>query len=380
MNFLMACKVLQFSQKLTSRDLLDVLRRRVFWPSMAQDIPKWLRNCPECQLHSNDNRNRPQEPLHPLAIVPPFYRWGLDFIGILPPSVNGNRHILVAIDHSTKWPVVQAVKNCDAKTVAEFLLKSIVLPFGVLSEIVSDRGPAFTESTLREYLNSMQVKHLLTSSYHPRTNGVTERFNGLLSKMIHKYLSVEPRGNWENYLDTALLACRIRAHRATGFSPFFLVYGQQPRMPGDELLPSMSDLDEIDLVGERLSQLEILQRKRKEAQKSLEKQRESMKIEYSKKLIKKTTIKEFDLVLIRNEARLKFEPRWLGPLRIRSKHPNGTYSLETLAGIPHATKVHHDRLRKVNGELQAGFRITTKKLENKPWRNIKKREVYLEDN
>ncbi|KAJ8662108.1 hypothetical protein O0I10_001799 [Lichtheimia ornata] len=38
-------------------------------------------------------------------------------------------------------------------------------------------------------------------------------------------------------VDTALFACRIRKHRTTQMSPFFMVYGQDPKLPGDPLRP-----------------------------------------------------------------------------------------------------------------------------------------------
>lgn len=46
---------------------------------------------------------------------------------------------------------------------------------------------------------------------------------------------------WDEYLHTALFACRIRTHATSGYSPFKMVYGQDPVLPGDPLSPYISD-------------------------------------------------------------------------------------------------------------------------------------------
>lgn len=332
---------------LSGSEIYGIMVSRCYWPSMKKDVQEWIATCPKCQLSAGDRKTQPTEPLHPLHPLPAFHRWGLDFIGPLPKSKQGNKYVLVGIDHTTKWPVVRAVKTCDAQTVAEFLKNDIFLQFGCPSEIISDRGAAFRDSSLKIYLESMAVKHNLTSAYHPRSNGVTERFNGLLGRMLSKYVATEPTSNWEDYLDQALLACRIRAHRATGFSPFYLVYGQHPKIPGDNLLPSMADLDEVELINPQLEQIDKLHKDRKTAIENLKIQKEIMKQAYAKKLrpSQRENLEVGRAVLVRNEGRKKFEPKWLGPLLIRSCLPNGLFELKTLKGDDYGTRVHRDRLR-----------------------------------
>ena len=75
---------------------------------------------------------------------------------------------MVAIDHCTKWQIALAVLDCSAESVAE--LKAIFLPFGCPVEIVADRGSA-SETLLKLYLEWMQVRHNLTSAYHPTPIG-----------------------------------------------------------------------------------------------------------------------------------------------------------------------------------------------------------------
>ena len=41
--------------------------------------------------------------------VQPFERWGIDLIGRLPTTPNGNNWIITAVDYATGWPVARAV-------------------------------------------------------------------------------------------------------------------------------------------------------------------------------------------------------------------------------------------------------------------------------
>ncbi|KAJ8663288.1 hypothetical protein O0I10_000526 [Lichtheimia ornata] len=108
--------------------------------------------------------------------------------------------------------------------------------FGCPDEIVTDRGANFMGKFLDYYLGRLKAKHNLTSAFHPRSNGKVERTNGILKSMLRKYVHGEIH-RWDDFLDTALFACRIRKHRTTQMSPFFMVYGQDPKLPGDPLRP-----------------------------------------------------------------------------------------------------------------------------------------------
>lgn len=349
---------------MSPRDLYQVLKRKIYWPNFKKDLFTWLRLCPNCQLSASDGINSSSEPLHPFSPVPAFYRWGLDFIGKLPKSANGNQYIIVAIDHTTKWPVVKAVKSCDSETVANFLKSEIFLNYGCPMEIVTDRGAAFQEQTLRSYLDAMKVQHYLTSAYHPRSNGTTERFNGLFGKILHKYCATNSPKNWENYIENALLACRVRAHRATGYSSFFLVYGADPRIPGDISIPTLQELDEIDLVGERLKEINSLGLSRKDAIRNLENQKVSMKEVYDSKLRQKETIGIGSYVILKNMSKRKFEPLWYGPFKVKAMFPLGTFELEDLKGNKLKSRIHRDRIRPAR----------VKENLRKPWKQMK----YLE--
>lgn len=69
-------------------------------------------------------------------------------------------------------------------------------------------------------------------------NGVVGRFNGVLGYVLIKYCIGQPKKNWDKYLNQALFATRIRIYTTTGFSPFYLLYGINPTLPGDTTNPT----------------------------------------------------------------------------------------------------------------------------------------------
>ena len=59
--------------------------------------------------------------LHPLPIRGLGYRWGVDFAGPLQETVAGNTHVLVCIEHFTKWVELISLPSKSSKDAARAL-------------------------------------------------------------------------------------------------------------------------------------------------------------------------------------------------------------------------------------------------------------------
>lgn len=88
----------------------------------------------------------------------------------------------------------------------------------------------------QDIYNILQSKKVRTTPYHPQTDGLTENFNKTLSAMLQAFVN-KHRDDWDEYLNYVLFAYRTAIHHSTHYTPFFLLYGRQARMP--------SDLDQI---------------------------------------------------------------------------------------------------------------------------------------
>lgn len=314
-------KVHHSSGHLGPEATLTLVKSRAWWPGLSRNVTEWVKNCFVCQRGSNRSKDVVKSELKPMPIVPPFQRWGIDFIGRLPITQRGNQFIITAKDYGTRWPLAKAVPNQTAKTVAEFIYAEIVTVYGCPSEIVTDQGKSFEDQTLQEYLKLSAVKHLRTTAYHPRTNELVERFNGMLGGMIQKFLDGKRANEWDLYLPEALFACRIHTSRITGASPFYLLYGVTPQIPGDLAAPNICHerITDRELVAWRETMLQKLRQDREEAAQRLREKQEEAKTYYDQQ-VSSYEAKLGELVMLRNEGRRKFDLHWKGPFRIMEIH------------------------------------------------------------
>ncbi len=205
---------------------LNRLMARFFWPGIHENVRRWCAACRECQLVNPPAS--PKAPLRPLPLMQvPFERIGMDLIGPLERSARGHRFALVLVDYATRYPEAVALRNISAKSVAEALF-SMISRVGIPKEILTDQGTAFMSRTIRELYELLGIKSVRTSVYHPQTDGLVERFNRTLKTMIRKFVHEDAK-NWDKWLEPLLFAVREVPQASTGFSPFELLYGRQPR-------------------------------------------------------------------------------------------------------------------------------------------------------
>ncbi|KAG2195271.1 hypothetical protein INT47_005046 [Mucor saturninus] len=332
------------------KSMIKFLTPRFWWPTMKSDVQQWISVCPSCQINSRKPRAH-QDEMHPLKVPTAFDRWHLDFLD-LPTTTKGNRWLLVGVDYATNWCVARAMPVASKEAVADFIYEEIVMNFGAMSEIVTDRGANFTSALVQEYVKRVGAKFKLTSAYHPRSNAKAERFNGVIKQMLRKYTNGALH-RWDDFVQAALWACRIRVHSTTGFSPFYLTYGREPRLPGDVLQPYIDKTTFADprTVADFTSrELTDLGQHRAAAEFRLKAMGEKDKQRWDS-AIKKLSFEPGDMVLLTHEGRYGLEPRFKGPFIVVESFPDyGTYKLQTLAGEPLKSLVHVDRLRPAHGE------------------------------
>ena len=108
-----------------------------------------------------------------------------------------------------------------------------------------DQGQNFESKLLEELCLLAQVKKLRTTPYRPEGNGSCERFNRTLVLMLGTLLE-EFKAEWTNHVNTLTYAYNCTSSNATGFSPYYLLYGQHPLLPIDIKFGVMTpDLNEV---------------------------------------------------------------------------------------------------------------------------------------
>uniref|UniRef100_A0A9J7ZK80 ribonuclease H n=1 Tax=Cyprinus carpio carpio TaxID=630221 RepID=A0A9J7ZK80_CYPCA len=115
---------------------------------------------------------------------------------------------------------------CAAQQFHElFLLSSRV---GLPAEILTDQGTPFMSRIMADLCKLLKVRQIRTSVYHPQTDGLVERFNKTLKQMLRRVVAEDQR-DWDQMIPYVLFGIREVPQASTGFTPFELLFGRQPR-------------------------------------------------------------------------------------------------------------------------------------------------------
>jgi hypothetical protein len=205
------------------------VRRSYWWPSMTNDIEVFCRSCGQCQT-TKDSNQHPAGLLHTLPIPDrPWQSVGMDFMGPLPLSNNFD-YLLVVIDRLTSMVhLIPTTVKVTASQVAWLYVKEVVRLHGVPNSIVSDRDTKFTSVFWRELHRVLGTKLLMSTSFHPQTDGATERANRSIGQILRSVVSNDQK-NWAEKCPMVEFAINSSVSSTTGYSPFELNYGYIPEI------------------------------------------------------------------------------------------------------------------------------------------------------
>ncbi|UYV66887.1 hypothetical protein LAZ67_4003240, partial [Cordylochernes scorpioides] len=291
---------------------------------------EFVKTCHLCQSQKGSN-HLPSGLLQPIPPANyPFERIGIDFVGPLPSTKRRRKWIIVLTDYYTKYAETKAVSEATVKEVSTFLIEHIILRHGAPRFLISDRGSQFTSNLMKEVMKMCKVKHCFTTSYHPQTNGLTERLNRTLINMISMYVNTDQK-NWDEILPFITHAYNTTIQETTGYSPFFLLFGREPMsLLDDENIPTDSNMDDYDEYIENY--LDKIARTRQVVINNTEKTQERMKRNYDKKHNEKI-YEPGHLVAVWTPVRKigkceKLLRKYFGPYRILKKLSNVNYLIE----------------------------------------------------
>lgn len=178
-----------FSGHFGVRKTLAKISAKYIWTGMRGDVKRHCDSCESCQLRKTGQRKRaPMERFN--EVREPFERTALDIVGPLPTTTEGNKYVLVFVDHFTKYAEALPLKDQKAETVARAFVEKIVLRHGTPQQLLTDQGTNFVSRLMKETCRILNIRKLTTTAYHPESNGAVERLNktlkGLLSHLVSR--------------------------------------------------------------------------------------------------------------------------------------------------------------------------------------------------
>ena len=233
---------------------IDQVKRRFYWPRMDAEIQTYVTGCDSCQ------RNKPSHQakiglLQPLPIPErPWQQVSLDLIVALPRTKSGHDAVVVFVDKLTKMVhYVATTTNVTAPQLSQIFMREVCRLHGVPESILSDRDPRFTAHFWRALWAQLGTKLTMSTAYHPQTDGQTERANRTLEEMLRSFVNFH-QTDWDQHLSPLEMAINNAKQASTGFSPFYLNYGQEVQLPLDLALRAAVECKNPE-AAERIRQL-----------------------------------------------------------------------------------------------------------------------------
>jgi hypothetical protein len=185
-----------------------------------------------------------------------FYRWGVDLCKMPHTSEDGNKYVVVMIEHFTKWvELVPIPKKSSFYTAAA--LKGVLTRFGAPAEVLTDQGEEF-QGEFAALLQKLLIDHRTTSRDHPQSDGLAERMVQVVKEALRKYCITFNKQHWCRFLCWIAMGYRMSRQRSLGgYSPYFLLFGRWPIVGASvrDVLQKVVDLDSPEewarLVNER---------------------------------------------------------------------------------------------------------------------------------
>lgn len=155
-----------------------------------------------------------------------FEQVGIDVMGPFPVTSSKNKYLLTITDLATRWCEVIPMVDQSATTIAQLFITHFCLRFGPPRTLLSDRGATFLSQLMTEVCKILAVQQKYTSAYHPQTNGVVERAHAVFQSGMAKLVDFQ-HADWDSIIPYVLHGYLTTPHAVTGYSPYYLVHGQE---------------------------------------------------------------------------------------------------------------------------------------------------------
>ena len=276
--------------------VLALARDSFYWPYMRRDIEHFVTRV--CHCLKNKRPTLPtREPLHPIVTTSPFQLIAVDYVH-LERSSGGYEYILVTVDHFTRYAQAYATKNKSGATAAEKIFNDFVPRFGFPEKIHHDMGKEFENNLFKQLEKLSGVRHSRTTPYDPQGNGQVERMNRTLLGML-RTMPETNKTKWRDHLSKLVHAYNCTRHEATGYAPFFLLFGRSPRLPID-LAFNLKDKDGTITYSQYVSKWQTVMKEAYAKASNLASKNASRgKKQYDKK-VRSTVLQPGERVLVRN--------------------------------------------------------------------------------
>jgi hypothetical protein len=324
---------------------------RYTWKDMRKDMSLWHKECYECQLRAP---KRHKIPLVMTSLNRPFQRVGIDVCGPLHMTSRGNLHYVSMIDEFSKYVVVTPIPDTKAVTVAKAMWYDLVLLYGVPAEVITDNAKTFVAGIFQEVCTRLHIKKLNCTPHHSAGNAIAERPFRTFHDMVSKYL-VSTDLEWDELIKEVASCYNMTPHNTTGESPFYLMFGRDPRLPIEDLVHvNKRKGDTVEVKEFRRHLVVALETAIANAKETMDKRMELAK-RIADRNLRESDIMEGELVLYR-DYRLrvgmseKYKNQWGAVYRVQKIEGQHAYIVPKGEPDQDPKRVHLDQIKRFYSE------------------------------
>ena len=343
--------------------MLQEIRQRYYYPSMAKHVKKWVEGCEQC---ARDKRV-PNATITPELLNLPEWDLGpedamqIDLLPNLPPS-GGYENVLTAIDVFSRYLFAYPLTDASAINVAKALIDIMTKHAYLPTTLITDKGTAFTSTIIAEVTQILGITLKCATTKHPQTIGKLERTHASLKTNL-KMACGEYRRQWHKYLPLAVLNHNTSYHASIGCEQTRVFHGRIPynildhklgNNPNEKISPTTEFAEEIQNRTKTL-----IDKTKQNIMQSYIKYKE-----YYDRKAKAAPLKENEFCFVlqpkadHQGSKIPFRDyRWVGPFIVQKVLPNENYIVRRL-NTNKTQILHRIRLKKFvpNQPLEDNFR------------------------
>lgn len=306
------------------------IRRRYYWPTMQQDIARFVKICEVCKATKPTNQCQTAPMGNYRDPERPFKMISIDFCGPYTRTKSGNRSLLVVVDSFSKFALLKSMRTASAGATVEFLECEVFYKYGVPAILISGNGPQLKSTIFNEFLIKHNVTHWKTPRYHAQPNA-TEAANKTIGNAVRAYLHDEKsQRSWDVNLPELACALNSARHSTTKYPPYTILYGY-------DMCTSGIDYVAVEPTAERSKTMETIRRRVAE---NLRAAYERNKIRYDRdRKVRKIEYQPNQIVWKRNTQLSNFSDGYCSKLgdrfikcKIAKKVGTNAYMLKDLNG------------------------------------------------
>ena len=204
--------------------LTELLKNANSWKSSYTSIlDNITKKCDTCLKY----RKSPNKPIVSLPLATRFNQ-------VLTMDLKkwDNFWIVYFIDSYSRLVVARKIqRKFPYEVVQAFMNGWLSAGYGIPEEIFHDLGGEFTAEEMQEMTSVLNIKVNTTAAHSPFSNGLCERNHAVMDAMITKLQADNPKMAIEDLISWA---CAVKNSMCmfAGFSPYQIVFGRNPVLPG----------------------------------------------------------------------------------------------------------------------------------------------------